>query len=41
VDENGDEKLQWLNFFMNIGNKLFFVKTKQKKHDGRNLTWSI
>jgi hypothetical protein len=30
LDENGDEKLQWMNFFMNIGNKLFFVKTNFK-----------
>ncbi len=27
--------------FMNVGNKFFFVKIEQKKHDGRNLAWFI
>jgi hypothetical protein len=31
MDENVDEKFQWMNFFMNIGNKLFFAKNEQKK----------
>jgi hypothetical protein len=37
INENVDEKLQWMNFFINVGNKFFFAKIKQKKHDGRNL----
>jgi hypothetical protein len=28
--ENVDEKLQWMNFLMNIGNKLFIAKNEQK-----------
>jgi hypothetical protein len=31
MDNNVDGKLQWVNFFMNVDNKFFFVKTKQKK----------
>jgi hypothetical protein len=31
MDENVDEKIKWMNFFMNIGNKLFFAKIEQKK----------
>jgi hypothetical protein len=41
MDEIMDDKLQWMNFFMNIGNKFFFAKTEQKKRDGRNLAWFI
>jgi hypothetical protein len=41
MDENVFDKLQWMNFFMNVGNKFFFVKIERKKHDGRNLAWFI
>jgi hypothetical protein len=41
MDGNVDDKLQWMNFFLNVGNKLFFAKIEQKKQDGRNLAWFI
>jgi hypothetical protein len=41
MDENVDEKLQSMNLFMNVGNKIFFAKIELKKHDGRNLIWFI
>jgi hypothetical protein len=41
MDENVDDKLQWMILFLNVGNMLFFAKTKQKKHDGRNLAYFI
>jgi hypothetical protein len=30
MDDNVDGKLQWVNFFMNVGNKFFFVKAKKE-----------
>ncbi len=41
MDGNVDDKLQWMNFFLNVGNKLFFAKIEQKKQDGRNLACFI
>ncbi len=31
MDENGDEKWQWMNFFMNIRNKFYFAKKWTKE----------
>jgi hypothetical protein len=41
MDEIVDDKWQQMNFFMNVGNKCFFVKIEQKKQDRKNLCWFI
>jgi hypothetical protein len=41
MHENLDYKWKLMNFFMNIGNKCFLQKTKQKKQDGKKLCWFV
>ncbi len=33
INENVNNKLQWMNFFINIGNKFFFAKIEKKKRN--------